>query len=148
MPPVSSACGAGPAEGYRGDTAPALADVRRWLADQWRVVLVTEGHGPAQRLAEMLRARRPRRPARRPGRPARARRTARHDRVSSTTGFTWEAARLAVICEADLAGPADRRPGTPGGCPAAWRGGSTRSQLTPGDYVRARAARRRAATWR
>src|SRR5215469_3786316 len=48
--------GAGPAEGYRGDTARALADVRRWLAAQWRVVLVTEGHGPAQRLAEMLRA--------------------------------------------------------------------------------------------
>ena len=32
-----------------------LADIRAWLADGWRVVLVTEGHGPAQRLAEMLR---------------------------------------------------------------------------------------------
>ena len=32
-----------------------IADVRRWLADGWRVALVTEGHGPAQRLAEMLR---------------------------------------------------------------------------------------------
>ena len=32
-----------------------LTDVRGWLADSWRVVLVTEGHGPAQRLAEMLR---------------------------------------------------------------------------------------------
>ena len=32
-----------------------LADVRQWLADGWRVVLVTEGHGPAQRLAEVLR---------------------------------------------------------------------------------------------
>ena len=29
--------------------------MRQWLADGWRVVLVTEGHGPAQRLAEMLR---------------------------------------------------------------------------------------------
>src|SRR5262249_18729619 len=46
---------ASPAPSYRGDTARALADVRRWLADGWRVVLVTEGHGPAQRLAEMMR---------------------------------------------------------------------------------------------
>jgi transcription-repair coupling factor (superfamily II helicase) len=42
----SFSMGAGPAEAYRGDTTRALADVRRWLADQWRVVLVTEGHGP------------------------------------------------------------------------------------------------------
>ena len=32
-----------------------ITDVRGWLAEGWRVVLVTEGHGPAQRLAEMLR---------------------------------------------------------------------------------------------
>jgi transcription-repair coupling factor (superfamily II helicase) len=44
-----------PAPAYRGDAARMLADVRAWLADGWRVVLVTEGHGPAQRLAEMLR---------------------------------------------------------------------------------------------
>src|SRR5258708_18560584 len=44
-----------PAEAYRGDTARVVADVSRWLADRWRVVLVTEGHGPAQRLAELLR---------------------------------------------------------------------------------------------
>ncbi len=37
---------------YRGDTERALADVRDWLADGWRVVLVTEGHGPAKRLVE------------------------------------------------------------------------------------------------
>jgi transcription-repair coupling factor (superfamily II helicase) len=32
-----------------------LTDVRTWLAQDWRVILVTEGHGPAQRLAETLR---------------------------------------------------------------------------------------------
>ena len=32
-----------------------IADVCGWLGGGWRVVLVTEGHGPAQRLAEMLR---------------------------------------------------------------------------------------------
>jgi transcription-repair coupling factor (superfamily II helicase) len=44
-----------PVAGYRGDTAAALADLRRWLSDGWRVVLVTEGHGPAARLVEVLR---------------------------------------------------------------------------------------------
>ena len=46
---------AAPVPGYRGDTTRALADVRQWLSDGWRVVLVTEGNGPAQRLAETLR---------------------------------------------------------------------------------------------
>jgi transcription-repair coupling factor (superfamily II helicase) len=43
-----------PAESYRGDTARAIADAKGRLADGWRVVLVTEGHGPASRIAEML----------------------------------------------------------------------------------------------
>ncbi len=43
------------AEAYRGDTARAVGDARRMLADGWRVVLVTEGHGPAERLVERLR---------------------------------------------------------------------------------------------
>ena len=40
---------------YRGDTERAVADVRAALADGWRVVLTTEGHGPAERIAEVLR---------------------------------------------------------------------------------------------
>ncbi len=47
---------ASPATAYHGDTVKVLHDVRGWLADAWRVVLVTEGHGPAQRLAELLRS--------------------------------------------------------------------------------------------
>jgi transcription-repair coupling factor (superfamily II helicase) len=39
---------------YRGDTARALADTKGWLADGWRTVFVTEGHGPAARLVEVL----------------------------------------------------------------------------------------------
>ena len=39
---------------YRGETAAAVEDVRGWLRDGWRVVCVTEGHGPAQRLAEVF----------------------------------------------------------------------------------------------
>ncbi|MFJ1703352.1 transcription-repair coupling factor [Kitasatospora sp. NPDC088346] len=41
-------------EAYRGDTARAIADAKERLADDWRVVMVTEGHGPASRLAEVL----------------------------------------------------------------------------------------------
>ena len=43
-----------PAESYRGEVARAFADVRSWLADRWRVCIVTEGHGPAERLTEAL----------------------------------------------------------------------------------------------
>jgi len=41
-------------DGYRGDTARALADIKGWLGDGWRVVLLTEGHGSAERLVEVL----------------------------------------------------------------------------------------------
>ena len=43
-----------PAEEYRGDIERAINDVRGWLTDGRRVVLVNEGHGPAQRLTEVL----------------------------------------------------------------------------------------------
>ncbi|MYT30933.1 MULTISPECIES: transcription-repair coupling factor [unclassified Streptomyces] len=41
-------------ETYRGDTQRALADTKGWLADGWRTVFVTEGHGPAARTVEVL----------------------------------------------------------------------------------------------
>ncbi|WP_030892410.1 transcription-repair coupling factor [Streptomyces sp. NRRL F-5053] len=41
-------------ETYRGDTARALADTRRWLSEGWRCVYLTEGHGPAARTVEVL----------------------------------------------------------------------------------------------
>jgi transcription-repair coupling factor (superfamily II helicase) len=44
-----------PAPAYRGDTASALADVKGWLGMGWRVVMVTEGHGSAERIVERLR---------------------------------------------------------------------------------------------
>ena len=40
---------------YRGEIAGAVADVKGWVADGWRVVLTTQGHGPAERLVEVLR---------------------------------------------------------------------------------------------
>lgn len=48
------AIGAHAVESYRGDSARVLADVKGRLADDWRVVFVTEGHGPAQRYVELL----------------------------------------------------------------------------------------------
>ncbi|MGW1767966.1 transcription-repair coupling factor [Streptomyces sp. NPDC002073] len=41
-------------ESYRGDTARALADTKGWIADGWRTVYLTEGHGPATRTVEVL----------------------------------------------------------------------------------------------
>ncbi|ADG89829.1 transcription-repair coupling factor [Thermobispora bispora] len=40
---------------YRGDTERALADIKGWLEAGKTVVLLSEGHGPAERLVELLR---------------------------------------------------------------------------------------------
>ncbi|QBR92189.1 transcription-repair coupling factor [Nocardioides euryhalodurans] len=42
------------AEAYRGDLERAVADVRGWLDEDYRVVVVHPGHGPAQRMVELL----------------------------------------------------------------------------------------------
>jgi transcription-repair coupling factor (superfamily II helicase) len=42
-------------ESYRGDAKRAFADIRGWLHAGWRVVVVTQGHGSAERLVEVLR---------------------------------------------------------------------------------------------
>ncbi|QWC84228.1 transcription-repair coupling factor [Nocardioidaceae bacterium] len=39
---------------YRGDVEKAVADVRRWLGEGRKVVLVHQGHGPAERMKELL----------------------------------------------------------------------------------------------
>jgi transcription-repair coupling factor (superfamily II helicase) len=41
-------------ESYRGNLERAVKDIGGWLADDHRVVVVHEGHGPAQRLVEVL----------------------------------------------------------------------------------------------
>jgi transcription-repair coupling factor (superfamily II helicase) len=131
-----------PAQAYRGDTARVIADVGQWLADRWRVVLVTEGHGPAQRLAELLRgeglgarlgdlgdlaAVPPASPPPFPGVAHVATGTIGH-------GFAWPSVRLAVLSEADLAG---QRAGVAGHerMPSRRRGGIDPLRLVPGDYV-------------
>ncbi|GHE41072.1 transcription-repair-coupling factor [Streptosporangium violaceochromogenes] len=42
-------------EAYRGDTQRALSDIKGWLDERRAVVLLSEGHGPAERMIELLR---------------------------------------------------------------------------------------------
>ncbi len=122
-----------PAPGYRGDTSRALADIRRWLADDWRVVLVTEGHGPARRLAELLRG---------DGLGARDGDLTEPPEVGLAhvttglleSGFVWPSIQLVVLAEQDLAGT---RTGTRQShrMPSRRRGGIDPLQLTSGDYI-------------
>ena len=121
---------------YRGDTDRMLTDVRGWLAEGWRVVLVTEGHGPAQRLAETLRGEgigarlQDLDDAPEPGVPYVA--TARIE-----NGFVWPAIRLALLTESDLAGHPAGLPTTRDmrRMPSRRRGGVDPLQLHAGDYV-------------
>jgi transcription-repair coupling factor (superfamily II helicase) len=39
---------------YHGETGRLVDDLSKWSAEQWRMVLVFEGHGPAERAAEVL----------------------------------------------------------------------------------------------
>jgi transcription-repair coupling factor (superfamily II helicase) len=128
---------AAPAPAYRGDAGRMLADIRGWLADGWRVVLVTEGHGPAQRLAEMLRGE---------GFGARLGDITQSPQAGvpyvSTgelrQGFSWPSVRLALLTEADLAARGASRPSSRDErrMPSTRRrGGVDPLQLKPGDYV-------------
>ena len=120
-----------PAEAYRGDREKVVEDVRHWHADGWKVVLTSEGQGPAERFTEVLRD---------AGIPA-----SRHEAEGSvlvTTGmlehgFLWSGhgeVRLAVLTETDLSGQRSstkdmRR------MPSRRRGGIDPLQLSAGDYV-------------
>ena len=127
---------ASPAPAYRGDSGRMLADVRNWLAESWRVVLVTEGHGPAQRLAEMLRGEgigarlQDLGDAPEPGVPY-----VTTARVGN--GFVWPAVRLVLLTESDLAGHPAGLPTTRDmrRMPSRRRGGVDPLQLHAGDYV-------------
>jgi transcription-repair coupling factor (superfamily II helicase) len=128
---------ASPATAYRGDAGRMIDDVRRWLTEGWRVVLVTEGHGPAKRLAEVLRGE---------GFGARvgdldAEPEGAVPYVATgelRQGFSWPAVRLAVLTEADFAARGASRPSSRDErrMPSARRrGGVDPLQLKAGDYV-------------
>ncbi|WP_030270802.1 transcription-repair coupling factor [Streptomyces sp. NRRL B-24484] len=121
-------------EAYRGDTARAIADAKERLNADWRVVMVTEGHGPASRLAEVLSGE---------GIPARLvadlAEAPTRDVVyvscgSIEHGFVDEALKLTVVTETDLSGQRSstkdmRR------MPSRRRNAIDPLALTAGDYV-------------
>jgi transcription-repair coupling factor (superfamily II helicase) len=118
---------------YHGDTAAVIADVKGWLAEQWRVLLVTEGHGPAQRLVEMLReadlgARYAESAELAPG-------VAVVTRGQLATGFTSPAMRLAVLTESDIAGARGVTTKDMRRMPSRRRKGIDPLALAPGDMV-------------
>ncbi|HEY3687245.1 MAG TPA: transcription-repair coupling factor [Streptosporangiaceae bacterium] len=126
--------GAEAAHEYRGDTAKALGDVKGWLSSGWRVVLVTEGLGPAERLVEVLRGDGlgvrlvPDLDA--PPEPS----VAHVSTGSVDHGFVWPSVTTAVLTEADLVGQRSstkdmRR------MPSRRRGGVDPLQLKAGDYI-------------
>jgi transcription-repair coupling factor (superfamily II helicase) len=125
--------GAHAAESYRGDTGRVMSDVKRWIHDGWRVVLITEGHGPAERLAEVVREE---------GLGAKLTDLSQPPEPSVVhvatgrleNGFVWPSVGLAVLTETDLSGQKSstkdmRR------MPSRRRGGIDPLQLRTGDYV-------------
>jgi transcription-repair coupling factor (superfamily II helicase) len=123
-----------PPDPYRGDIKRAVDDLRAWLSDGWRVVVVTEGHGSAQRLVEVLHD---------DGLAARLEETLDPDLApavvhittgSLDTGMVSAALRLAVVTEADLSGVrGSTRDGTR--MPSKRRGTIDPLSLKPGDSV-------------
>ncbi|MFG2244575.1 transcription-repair coupling factor [Spirillospora sp. NPDC048823] len=121
------------AEAYRGDTTRVVGDLKGWIDGGWRVVLVTAGHGPAERLVQLVGEE---------GLGARLTDVAGPPEPSLVnvatglleTGFIWESVKLAVLTETDLSGQKSstkdaRR------MPSRRRGGIDPLQLKAGDYV-------------
>ncbi|MEW1721084.1 transcription-repair coupling factor [Streptomyces sp. NPDC093109] len=125
-------------ESYRGDTARALADTKQWLADGWRTVFVTEGHGTAARTVEVLSGE---------GIPARLDNPTGEGGLAEITpslvhvargaidhGFIDPGLKLAVLTETDLSG--QKAAGKDGArLPAKRRKTIDPLTLEPGDYI-------------
>ncbi|PKW27456.1 transcription-repair coupling factor [Phycicoccus duodecadis] len=122
---------------FRGSTEDAVAEVRRLVADDWSVLVATEGPGLAKRVVEMLGEHEV------PTRLATDEAEPEPGLVTVTTGgtgagFLVPAERLAVITEADLTGAAggsgtstkDMRR-----MPSKRRNQVDPLQLHPGDFV-------------
>ncbi|WP_151774477.1 transcription-repair coupling factor [Streptomyces abyssomicinicus] len=118
---------------YRGDTARALADTKGWVADGWRIAFLTEGHGPAARITEVLGGE---------GVPARLDKDLTgltpslvHVSCGSVEyGFVDPGLKLAVLTETDLSG---QRTATKDGArmPARRRKAIDPLTLEPGDHI-------------
>ncbi|MFB9375703.1 transcription-repair coupling factor [Kineococcus gynurae] len=89
---------------YRGETERALAEMRALVKGSWRLVVTTEGHGPAKRLVEMLGAEDV------PARLVEDLSAAPEESLVLVTtagvehGFVAEELKLALITESDITG--------------------------------------------
>ena len=123
------------AESYRGDTERAVADLKRFVHEGWRVALLFDGHGPAQRAVEVLRG-------------ADLATTlvpaVEHDLARSVVtvstgrlehGFVAADLRLAVLTEADLTGTRGASTKDMRRMPSRRRHQIDPLQLAPGDLV-------------
>ncbi len=124
-----------PVDSYRGDADRASADLRGAIAAEWAVVLTSEGHGSAKRLAEMLSG---------DGLPARLtedlvaapeRGVIHVTTATLATGFYADAARLAVLSESDLTGKGGVSTKDMRRMPSRRKNMVDPLQLRPGDYV-------------
>ncbi|SEE95858.1 transcription-repair coupling factor [Ruania alba] len=134
-------------EGYRGETARAVADLKDLTHAGWRLILVTEGAGPARRMVEQLLE------ADVPARlvaaiePAGPEARAGEDpdlpptgvvlvtTASIGRGFVDEELRLAVFTEADLTGRAGTSTRDMRTLPSKRRNVVDPLALRPGDFV-------------
>ncbi|HEX6196375.1 MAG TPA: transcription-repair coupling factor, partial [Jiangellaceae bacterium] len=121
------------ANSYRGDTQSAIADLKGWLAAGQRAVIVTSGHGTAERINEVLAD------ADVPSRLVDEATELTPGVVQVTTGtlahgFIADAAGLAVLTEDDVTG---QRASTKDmrRMPSRRRNQVDPLQLSPGDYI-------------
>jgi transcription-repair coupling factor (superfamily II helicase) len=121
------------ATAYHGDTKTAVDDIAEQLRQGWRVVLITQGHGPAQRLQELLRD---------ADVPARLTTEASLDGGVATVttgcltgGFTSSLLKINVLTEIDLAGQRGVSTKDMRRMPSRRRKGIDPLQLQPGDPV-------------
>ena len=121
------------APSYRGDADAAMTDLRAWVRDGWRVGLVFDGHGSAERAVERLGA------AEVP-----ARLTPHADLaagvVEVTTGrldggLVAQSLRLAILAEADLTGQRGSLTKDTSRLPSRRRNAIDPIQLQAGDFV-------------
>ncbi|MFN2561394.1 MAG: transcription-repair coupling factor [Jatrophihabitans sp.] len=121
------------APSYRGDTEAAMDDLRSWARDGWRIALVFDGHGSAQRAVERLSA------AEIPARLV-AEATVDAGVVDVTTGrlaggLVAPELKLAFLTESDLTGQRGSLTKDNSRMPSRRRNAIDPIQLRSGDYV-------------
>ncbi|MDR2374017.1 MAG: transcription-repair coupling factor [Bifidobacteriaceae bacterium] len=127
--------GARELDNYHGQVRAAIKQLKRWLKDGWRVVLTTEGAGPARRLAERL-----------GGEGVAARFVADLDQAAAepglalvTTapggGFTMPDLKLAVVSQKNLTGRSGASTRDMRRMPSRRKAAVDPVQLTAGDLV-------------